>query len=78
MYVEASEACNEISVFDPLGFQEVSWDIKISQLACNDPNLPPIGCLQWFFGSEEGVVQTFNYVQGSRHLANQDHKICVR
>jgi hypothetical protein len=51
---------------------------QVSQISCNDPNLPPSGCDQWFTGaSGTGYINTFNY-QGSVHLSNQKQDICVR
>ena len=46
------------------------WLIKITQYSCGFPNLAPVGCLQYFYGSPSGVVKSFNF-DGGMHLANQ-------
>ena len=46
------------------------WLIKITQYSCGFPNLAPVGCLQYFYGSPTGVVKSFNF-DGGMHLANQ-------
>ena len=55
-----------------------SWNIKITQYACDHPNLAPSGCTQYYYGTAgTNVVRSFNW-QGTRHLASQRHVICVR
>ncbi len=52
---------------------------KVTQYTCDYPNLAPSGCVQFFFGSNMGQVQTFNYNNGAgQHLSDQDQVICVR
>merc|ERR1712226_1455074 len=82
MYLDASEACNDISFL--LGSNGVGtttptrqWSVKISQYSCNYNNLAPEGCTQYFFGSSVDTVQTYNF-DGGQHLANQEQAICVR
>ena len=82
MYVDSSEACNDLTF--QLGQMGVGtsvaarqWSIKITQYSCDHPNLAPDGCTQYFFGSASQTVQTFNFA-GGQHLANQDQNICVR
>ena len=50
--------------------------LQVTQYSCDYNNLPPSGCTQYFYGSNTGNVQTFNY--DSQHLANQNQVICVR
>ena len=75
VYVDASESCNELSVFGSLAANR--WLIKVTQFRCSNPNLAPSGCTQWHFGSPAGMVKTFNY-DGGVHLADQRQTICVR
>jgi len=85
MYVDADDACNELSfslgTSAATGTTLVSnrqWNIKISQYECGYSNLAPSGCTQWFFGDDAtGTVMTFNFDNGV-HLANQNQNICVR
>ncbi|KAL9927628.1 uncharacterized protein ACN427_001720 [Glossina fuscipes fuscipes] len=51
------------------------WEIRIAQISFSQ-RAPP-GCLQYFTGNE-GVLQTFNFADNGRHLANQNYKICIR
>lgn len=55
-----------------------NWEIKVSQIACSNPNRPPAGCLQ-YHTTPVGRISTFNYLAAaSTHLANQEYSICVR
>lgn len=51
------------------------WEVRITQV----PFLQeaPIGCLQYHTGGK-GVVQTMNFADNGRHLADQDYMICIR
>ena len=52
---------------------------QITQYDCNYDNLAPSGCTQYFFGSDTGMVQSFNYDGGSgTHLADQNQNMCIR
>ncbi|KAM7354515.1 uncharacterized protein ACRADG_006165 [Cochliomyia hominivorax] len=51
------------------------WEIRIAQIPFSQR--APAGCLQYFTGTE-GVLQTFNFADNGRHLANQDYRICMR
>ena len=54
---------------------------QVTQLSCDHPNLPPAGCVQYFYNADEdtGHVQSFNYDGGNGlHLANQNQQICIR
>ncbi|XP_034473893.1 uncharacterized protein LOC117781250 [Drosophila innubila] len=51
------------------------WEIRVLQIPFNQR--APAGCLQYHTGVE-GVLQTFNFAENGRHLANQHYKICVR
>ncbi|XP_034100617.1 uncharacterized protein LOC117565558 [Drosophila albomicans] len=51
------------------------WEIRVLQIPFTQ-RAPP-GCLQYHTGVE-GVMQTFNFAENGRHLANQHYRICVR
>jgi len=82
MYVDSSDQCNELSML--LGTTAVgttlptrSWTIRVTQIECGSDNLPPAGCTQYFFGSDTGTVNTYNY-DGGFHLAAQNQVQCIR
>jgi len=82
MYVDSSDQCNELSML--LGTTAVgttlptrSWTIRVTQIECGSDNLPPAGCTQYFFGSDTGTVNTYNY-NGGFHLASQNQVQCIR
>lgn len=51
------------------------WEMSVTQIPFSQR--APAGCLQYHTGLE-GVMQTFNYAENGRHLANQNYRICVR
>ncbi|KAG5898248.1 hypothetical protein JTB14_029626 [Gonioctena quinquepunctata] len=69
-----------------------SWNIKVTQIACDCPTLAPVGCLQ-YYTDLSGTATSFNYgtglngnlltftngtsVAGTRQIANENYGICV-
>lgn len=51
------------------------WEVRIIQIPFTER--APIGCLQYYTG-RKGIIQTMNYADNGRHLANQDYNICMR
>ncbi|EDW29196.1 GL18542 [Drosophila persimilis] len=51
------------------------WEMSVVQIPFSQR--APAGCLQYHTGIE-GVMQTFNFAENGRHLANQNYRICVR
>lgn len=51
------------------------WEIRVAQIPFSQR--APAGCLQYHTGVQ-GVMQTFNFADNGRHLANQHYRICVR
>lgn len=51
------------------------WEIRVTQIPFSQR--APLGCLQYFTGTE-GLVQTFNFADNGRHLANQNYRACFR
>ena len=76
--VETGSTCSDL-VFSLSADASVqrSWAIKITQYSCDYINKAPEGCLQWFFGSTTGTIQSFNWAN-KQHLADQNQAICVR
>jgi hypothetical protein len=84
VYADASDNCNSLdfqlgdNAVDIAAIATRSVSIKVSQLSCSDPNLPPGGCDQWFYNTDgTGYINSFNY-QNKHHLASQKQSICVR
>jgi len=85
VYFEASDTCNSLDFafagtatgIGSLATRSVK--IKVSQLACGDSNLAPVGCTQYMWGtSGAGIVKSFAYDGTNPHLADQAQVICVR
>jgi len=57
------------------------WKIKINMIPCNNLDMAPSGCLQ-YFRSPSAIVKSFNYgpkiEQRARYLANLRYTSCVR
>ncbi|EDW64433.2 uncharacterized protein Dvir_GJ22532 [Drosophila virilis] len=51
------------------------WEIRVAQIPFSQR--APAGCLQYHTGVE-GIMQTFNFADNGRHLANQHYRICMR
>ena len=79
VFIDASDSCNTMSfhIGSESGTATREWAIRITQYVCDSLNLAPDGCLQYYYGSTTGMIQTFNY-EGGMHLANQNQNICIR
>lgn len=61
--------------FTSNSFASRLWEIRISQIPFSQR--APQGCLQYFTESN-GFLQTFNFAENGRHLANQNYKVCFK
>lgn len=61
--------------FTTFSFASRLWQIRITQVPFSQR--APQGCLQYFTEST-GFLQTFNFAENGRHLANQNYKICFK
>lgn len=61
--------------FSKRSFYNRFWEIKIVQIPFSQR--VPSGCSQYHTGAE-GIIQTYNFAENGRHLANQDYRVCVR
>lgn len=92
MYVDADTECNTLEfnlaiavggaqgVPDSYGVASLatrSWDMTITQYECGHILQAPPGCTQYHHGALSGLVTSYNFA-GSKHLANQNQKICIR
>merc|ERR1711884_445342 len=59
------------------------WKIKVSQIGCDCPTKPPMGCQQYYLEST-GTIESFNYQATSTHKvlplhsSQADWNICIR
>lgn len=57
------------------------WKIKINMIACNNLDMAPSGCMQ-YFRSPSAIVKSFNYgpkMDGrARYLSNLRYTSCIR
>lgn len=51
------------------------WEVRVIQIPFTER--APVGCLQYHRGMT-GIIQTMNYAENGRHLAEQDYNICIR
>ena len=51
------------------------WEVRVTQIPFAQRS--PYGCQQYHVGTT-GVVQTMNFADNGRHLANQDYNVCIR
>merc|ERR1711953_419741 len=83
MYVQmAQEECSELNfnlgqTATGASLATRSWSIRVTQYDCGFENAAPTGCSQYFWGEDNGYVQTYNF-DGSYHLADQKMKACFR
>lgn len=84
VYFDASDNCHDLSFgigqagIGVAALSTRSFNVKVTQIACNSEQLAPEGCLQYLTGtSGTGLIKTFHYDSGI-HLANQNQQICFR
>ena len=80
MYIEIADACTTLS-FDIKENSPVKpkWSILVTQYTSDFNNKAPKGCLQYFFGTERGVITSLNWNSGSGRSMNERNKrICIR
>jgi len=59
------------------------WKIKVSQIGCDCPTKPPMGCHQYYLEST-GTIESFNYQAAAAHKvlplhsSQADWNICIR
>ncbi|XP_058816016.1 uncharacterized protein LOC131679325 [Topomyia yanbarensis] len=73
-----SRADEEIELemkFSPRSFTQRLWEIRVTQIPFSQR--APTGCMQYFTGTE-GTIQTFNFAENGRHLANHNYRACIR
>ncbi|XP_065093454.1 uncharacterized protein LOC135714110 [Ochlerotatus camptorhynchus] len=71
----ADEKIELLMNFSPRSFTQRLWEIKITQIPFSQR--APSGCMQYYTGLE-GIIQTFNFADNGRHLANHNYRACIR
>lgn len=76
-YFDVETTDDPVTISMTLGRKAVSrlWEVKVTQIPFTQR--APAGCLQYHTGVK-GLVQTMNFADNGRHLANQDYNICMR
>ncbi|KAJ3624187.1 hypothetical protein MTP99_017832 [Tenebrio molitor] len=76
-YFDVEDIDSAITVEMKLGRKAVSrlWEVRVIQVPFTQR--APAGCLQYHTGTT-GTIQTMNFADNGRHLAEQDYNICMR
>merc|ERR1712102_149293 len=56
------------------------WKILVQRIACDSPDLPPAGCLQFFTGLS-GLITSFNGARmnnAQQMIENQQYRVCIK
>merc|ERR1712241_1296602 len=64
---------------DNTAFNRV-WKILVQRIACDSPDLPPAGCLQFFTGLS-GMITSFNGARmgnAQQMIQNQQYRVCTK
>merc|ERR1712117_613559 len=84
MYVDVNTAGGAMAATininnDNTAFNRV-WKILVQRIACNSPDLPPAGCLQFFTGLS-GLITSFNgarMADAHQMIQNQQYRVCIK
>merc|ERR1711884_738100 len=86
MYVDNMKSTADISLdvtVSTTAWATRVWKIKVSQIGCDCPTKPPMGCHQYYLEST-GTIESFNYQATSTHKvlplhsSQADWNICIR
>ncbi|KAJ8915019.1 hypothetical protein NQ315_015994, partial [Exocentrus adspersus] len=77
VYFDVEDITDPIRISMNLSRKAVSrlWEVRLTQVPFSQR--APAGCLQYHEGGT-GIIQTMNFADNGRHLANQDYNICMR
>lgn len=77
VYFDVDNVNNTVKINMNLGKKTTFrlWEVRIVQVHFSER--APAGCLQYHTGIK-GVVQTMNFADNGRHLADQEYTICMR
>ncbi|XP_063917357.1 uncharacterized protein LOC135133044 [Zophobas morio] len=76
-YFDVEDIDTSVSIEMKLNRRAVSrlWEVRVIQVPFTQR--APAGCLQYHMGVT-GTIQTMNFADNGRHLADQDYNICMR
>jgi len=80
MYVQVGKSSSDVkaSVATGSGTTSRSWNIKVSQIECDNPNKPPSDCTQ-YYNCGTGTIESFNFNGGLLvALGAKTYSICFR
>merc|ERR1712073_23759 len=86
MYVENMMSTEDITLdvlVSTTAWTTRVWKIKVSQIGCDCPTKPPMGCQQYYLESA-GTIESFNYQATTAHKvlplhsSQADWNICIR
>ena len=77
MYIDAADACTTLSFnIKENSLVKPKWSILVTQYSSDFNNKAPKGCLQYFFGANEGIIKDLNWNSGKSMERNK--RICIR
>ncbi|KAF5295150.1 hypothetical protein FQR65_LT10538 [Abscondita terminalis] len=76
-YFDVENVNDTITIAMSMGNKILSrlWEVRVTQIPFTDR--APAGCLQYHTGNK-GIIQTMNFAENGRHLADQEYNICMR
>merc|ERR1712027_91689 len=79
MYVESGKKTSDVKAVMATNTDTTSrsWNIKISQIECDNPNKPPTDCVQ-YFDCGAGTIQSWNFNGGLMVAMKAQYSICFR
>ncbi|KAB0793699.1 hypothetical protein PPYR_13319 [Photinus pyralis] len=77
VYYDVENINETVTITMMLGNKVLSrlWEVRVTQIPFTER--APSGCLQYHLGTT-GIIQTMNFADNGRHLADQDYNICMR
>merc|ERR1711994_233370 len=79
MYVQVGKSTSNVkaSVATDTATTSRSWNIKIRQIECDNPNKPPSDCTQ-YYDCGTGTIESFNFNGGLLPAMQHSYSICFR
>ncbi|KAK5641187.1 hypothetical protein RI129_009734 [Pyrocoelia pectoralis] len=77
VYYDVENTNATVAITMNLGSKILSrlWEVRVTQIPFTER--APSDCLQYHLGTT-GIIQTMNFADNGRHLADQDYNICMR
>ena len=79
MYIDAADACTTLSFnIKENSLVKPKWSISVTQYTSDSNNKAPKGCLQYFFGTDKGIIMGLNWNSSSGNSIERNKRICIR